>query len=139
MTWAYDVMRGKPSSIFSRTHSQKKSRMACHHGLWISHMLRRCRAWHAIMDLELHTQFDNVGRGMPLWTLGSTHDRTTSGVACHHGPWTTHTVERRRAWHAIIAFGRQIGSKDVRRGMPSSLLNQLTKSDGVGRGMPSSP
>ena len=71
--------------------------------------------------------------------LGSTHSRTMLGVACHHGPWTTYTVERRRAWHAIIALGRQTGSNDVRRGMPSSLLNQLTQSDGVGRGMPSSP
>ena len=51
--------------------------------------------------------------------------------------WAAHTVERRRAWHAIIAFGladtvgqrqawhaiialgRQTWSNDVRRGMPS--------------------
>ena len=29
----------------------------------------------------------------------------SSGVACHHNPWKAHTVKRRQAWHAIIAFG----------------------------------
>ena len=54
--------------------------------------------------------------------LDSTHGRTTSGVACHHSLWIAHTVERRQAWHAIIALGRQTRSNDVRRGMPSSPL-----------------
>ena len=51
--------------------------------------------------------------------LDSTHCRTTSGVACHHRLWAAHTVERHRAWHAIIAYGRQTRSNDVRRDMPS--------------------
>ena len=25
-------------------------------------------------------------------------------MAVHHSPWTTHMVEQRRAWHAIIAL-----------------------------------
>ena len=54
-----------------------------------------------------------------LWT--SLHSWIASGVACHHRPWTANTIGRRRAWHAIIAFG------------------QHRRSDGVGRGMPSSP
>ena len=66
---------------------------------------------------------------MPLEPLDSTHGRTTSGVAFHHGPWKTHTVEQRRAWHAIIALERQKGSNDIGRGMPSSLLNELTQSE----------
>ena len=37
--------------------------------------------------------------------MGSTHGRTTSGVACHHCLWAAHRVKRRWAWHAIIAFG----------------------------------
>ena len=72
---------------------------------------------------------------------GSTHDRMTSGVACHHRLWAAQTVERRqalhpiiaielahtvgwrRAWHAIIALGRQTRSNDVRRDMLSPPLD----------------
>ena len=32
-------------------------------------------------------------------------------------------VGRRQAWHAIIAFGKQIRLDDVERGMPSSPLD----------------
>ena len=42
---------------------------------------------------------------MPSPPLDSTHGRTTSGVACHRRLKAAHTVERRQAWHAIIAFG----------------------------------
>ena len=28
-------------------------------------------------------------------------------MACNHFPWTSHTVGRRRAWHATIAFGQK--------------------------------
>ena len=54
--------------------------------------------------------------------LEITHDRTTSGVARHHRPWAAHTVNLRRAWHEIIAFGQHRQSKDVRCGMLSSPL-----------------
>ena len=51
-------------------------------------------------------------------------------MACHHRPWTTNMVERRRAWHAIIAFGQHRRSNCVRRCMPSlplaSTHNQTT-------------
>ena len=59
---------------------------------------------------------------MPSPPLGSTHDRMTSGVACNHRLWAAHTVERRRAWHAIIALGRQTRSNDVGHGMQTSPL-----------------
>ena len=86
---------------------------------------RQRRAWHDITTLGLHTRLDNVGRGMPSSPLDSTHDRTTSGVACNHRLWVAHTVERRRAWHAIIALGRQTRSNNVRRGMPSPPLDSI--------------
>ena len=54
--------------------------------------------------------------------LGSTHSRTTSGVACNYSPWTANTVERRRAWHAIIAFGQHTRSNDVGHDIASPLL-----------------
>ena len=44
--------------------------------------------------------------------LDSTHGQMTSGVACHHRLWTAYTVEWRRMWHAIIAFGQHTGSND---------------------------
>ena len=103
-----------------------------------------------------NTQWNDVGRGMPSSPLGSTHGRTTSGVACHHRLWEAHTVERHRAWHAIIALRRQTPSNDVQRGMPSPPLGSTngrtmsgehaiialgwqTGSNDVRRGMPSSP
>ena len=66
-----------------------------------------------------------------LWDAQS---QTASGMACHHRPWTANMVERRRAWHAIIAFGQHRRSDGIRRCMPSSPLasthSQMTS--GVG-------
>ena len=78
------------------------------------------QAWHDNTAFGQHTWSKNVGRGMPSSPLGSTHGRTTLGVACHHRLWTTHTVEGRRACHAIIALEPQTRLNDVRRGMTSS-------------------
>ena len=60
---------------------------------------------------------------MPSSPLGSTNGLTTSGVDCQHHLWAAHTVERRRAWHSIIALGRHTRSNDVRRDMPSPPLD----------------
>ena len=97
-----DVGRGMTSPPLGSTHGRQR------------------RAWHDIVAFGQHTWSDNVGRGMPSSPLGSTHGRTTSGVACHHSPWTTNTVERRQALHAITAFGQHTRSYNVGRGMPSS-------------------
>ena len=67
------------------------------------------RAWHDIAAFGQHTRLD-VRRDMPSPPLDNTHGRTTSGVACHHRLWAAQTVERRQAWHAIIALGRQTPS-----------------------------
>ena len=83
----------------------------CTHG-------RQRRAWHKIAAFGQHTQSDNIRRGMPSSPLGSTNGRTTSGMACQHRLWAAYTVERRRAWHSIIAFGQHTWSNDVWRGMP---------------------
>ena len=119
-TRSNDVGRGMSSSPLGSTHVRATSGVACHHRLWAAHTVERRRAWHATIAFGQHTRSSDVGRGMPSSPLGSTHGRTTSGVACHHRLWAAHTVERRRAWHAIIAFGH-------------------TRSNGVWRGMPSSP
>uniref|UniRef100_A0A494G8C1 Uncharacterized protein n=1 Tax=Solanum lycopersicum TaxID=4081 RepID=A0A494G8C1_SOLLC len=56
-----------------------------------------------------------------LWT--SSHSRTASGVGCHHRPLTKNAVERRWAWHAIIAFGQHTRSNDVGRVITSPPLD----------------
>ena len=61
---------------------------------------------------------------MPSSPLGSTNGRTTSCVACQHHLWVAHRVERRRAWHASIAFGQHTRSKDVELGMTSPPLDR---------------
>ena len=43
-------------------------------------------------------------------------------MACNHHLWAAQTVERRRAWHAIIAFGQHRRSYDVGLCMLSSPL-----------------
>ena len=54
--------------------------------------------------------------------LESTHGRSMSGVASHTRPWKAYTIRRCWAWHAIIALGQHTRSDDVGRGMPSSPL-----------------
>ena len=81
------------------------------------------RVWHDITTLRQNTLSNDVGRGMPSSHLGSTHGRTTSGVACHHHLWDAQTVERRRTWHEITALGLHRRSDDVRCGMTSLPLD----------------
>ena len=83
------------------------------------------RAWTAKYAFGQHTRSNDVGRGMSSSPLGSTHVRATSGVACHHRLWAVQTVERRRAWHATIAFGQHRRSAVVGRGMPSSPFDSI--------------
>ena len=83
---------------------------------------RQRRSWHDITVLGQCTWSDDVGCDMPSSPLDSTHGRKTSGATCHHHLWAARTVERRLAWHAIIAFQKHKRSNDVARGMPLSLL-----------------
>ena len=101
-TRSNDVGRRMPSFPFGSTHGPTTSGVACHHCLWaaqtverhpawhaiiafgLAHTVKRRRAWHAIIALGRQTRSNDVGCGMPSSPLGSTHSRTTSGVACHH-------------------------------------------------------
>ena len=69
------------------------------------------------------TPSNDVERGIPLSPLGSTHDRTTSCVACHYCLWVAQTVERRQAWHDITVLGLHTRSKNVGHDMPSLPLD----------------
>ena len=121
-TQSKDVRRGMTSPPLDSTHSQTTFGVTYHHRLWTVHTVEKRRAWHAIITFGQHTRSNYVGRGMPSSPLGSTNGRTTSGVACHHLLLDAHTIERCRAWPAIIAHGRQTRSNDIRRDMPSSPL-----------------
>ena len=127
------------SPPLDNTHGRMTWGVEYHHRLWAAHTVEGRRAWHAITAFGQHTRSNDVGHGMPSSPLGSTHSRTTSGVAFHHHLWTTHTVgnvgrrmtsppldsthaQQRRVWHDIPAFGQHTRSDDVGRGMQSSPL-----------------
>ena len=124
-----------PSGPLDSTHGRTTSGVAFHHGPLKTHTVEQRRAWHAItalgrrrawyaiISLEWQTHSNDVGGGMPSPLLDNTHGRTTSGVACHHRHWEAHTVEKRRAWHDITAFGLHARSDDVGRGMTSPPLD----------------
>ena len=111
------------SSPLDCTHGWTMSGVACHHRLWAAQTVKQCRAWHDITALRQNTLSNDIGRGMPSSHLGSTHGRTTSGVACNHRLWAAQKVERRRPWHELTALGLHARSDDVGRGMTSPTLD----------------
>ena len=117
-----DISRDMPSPPLESTHGRTTSGVACHHRLWEAQTVERRRAWHAIIVLGRQTRSNDVRRDMPSPPLDNTHSRMTYGLSCHHRLWKAHTMQRRRARHAIIALGRQTRSKDIRRDMPSPPL-----------------
>ncbi|TMW85144.1 hypothetical protein EJD97_023703 [Solanum chilense] len=173
-TWSDDVGRGMASSPFESTHVRTTLRMAYHYLPLIEHTIGLCHAWQASIALGKQILPEGVGRGNAIIILGHhtwsenieyyipsspweiIHDRTTSGVACHHRNWAGLTVGRLWAWHMIIAFGLHTQLDDVRRDMISSPFDRThdqtmsrvgcphglstTHTDGrIGRGMQSSP
>ena len=102
-----DVGHGMPSSPLGSTHGRTTSSVACQHRLKAAHTVERHRACHDITAFGQHTRSNDVERDMPSPPLDSTHGRMTLGMVCHHHLWAAQTVGRRRAWHSIVAFGRQ--------------------------------
>ena len=117
-TWSNNVGRGMPSLPLGSIDGRTASCVTCYHRLWPAHTVERRRAWHVIIAFGPHTQSNDVTRFMLSSFLDGKHDRTTSSVACNHRLWAAQTVERRRAWHAIIAFGKHTGSNDVGNCIP---------------------
>ena len=75
------------------------------------------------MAVGLHNKSDYFESGMPMWTLGRTQSRMTSGFAYHHRDWEALTVISRRSWHAIFALGQRTMTGYIGRGMPLSMLD----------------
>ena len=95
------------------THDQSTSGVARHHLSWTTHTIGNVRRGMTSPLLRQHTRSNDVGRGMPSSPLGSTHGRTTSGVACHHRLWASRRVGRRQAWHDITTLRQNTWSNDV--------------------------
>ena len=104
------------------SHSWTTSSVTCHHRPWTANTIKRRRVWYAIISFGQHTRSNDVGRGMPSSPMGSTHDRTTSGMAGHHRLWVAQMVERHQAWHDITSLGQHTRSNNVGHGMPSLSL-----------------
>ena len=158
-----DGKQGQTTSGVACHHHLWEVQTVERHRVWhsiiafgLAHIVGRRQACHAIITLGWQKRSNVVGRGMPSSPLGSTHGRTTfdvachhrrwtsshsrtaSGVACHHRHWTANTVERRRAWHAIITFG--LADTVGRRQAWHAIITfwQHRRSNDVGRGIPSS-
>ena len=113
-----------PACPLGSKHCQMTSGKAFHYRPWTTYKVRQCGTWHVIISLGYHIRSDYVGRGMPSLPFGKTHGQTTSGVAGNHIPWTAHTVEKRRVFHAFFVFGLHTQSDDVRHGMPACPLGR---------------
>ena len=88
-----DIERGFPSSPVDSTQRRTTSGVACHYHPWTAHTIRRRRAWNITVACGQNTRSNDVGPSMLSTPLGSTHSRTTPGVACQNSLWTTHTIE----------------------------------------------
>ena len=81
--------------------------MACQYRPWTTYTVRQNWTLHVIIAIEPiiwsddvergipsspldNTQSDYIGRDMPSRSMGSTHARKTSGIACQNPPWTAH-------------------------------------------------
>ena len=112
-----------PSPPLDSTHCRTSSGVAYYHRLMAAYTVERRWAWHDITAFGQHKRSNDVGREMPTPPLDSQHGRTTSSMAFHYRPWAAYMVERRLAWHAIIAFRQHKRSNDVERGMTSPPLD----------------
>ena len=83
------------------------------------------------------------GRQRQAWnditSLGEHTRSATWGVTCNHRLWVAQTIERRQAWHSIIAFGLShiVGWRRAWHAIIA--LGRQTWSNDVGLGMTSPP
>ena len=84
--------RGMQTSPLGSTHGRTTSGVACKHRLWEAHTVERHRACYDITTFGHHIRSNVIGRDMPSSPLDIKHERTTSGVACHHRSWIARMV-----------------------------------------------
>ncbi|TMW84675.1 hypothetical protein EJD97_024656 [Solanum chilense] len=132
-TYGHDM----PAWHLGSTHGRMKLGVACHYRPCAAHTFGQRRALHAIISLGQHIWSDYVGRDMP--PLECTQNTTTSSVTCHHFPLKAYMIRRCWAWHEIIAFRQHTQSNNVGHGILAWPFGSTTRSDYVGRDMPSSP
>ena len=110
------------SSPLSSTDSHTRSSVACHHRPRAVNIVRKCRAFHAIIALGQHTRSNDIGRGLSSSRLEIIHGQMTSHVACFHRPWAAHASGRNREWNARMDLGQHARSDDIGHGVPLSPL-----------------
>lgn len=98
-------------------------RVSCDHYPWNVPIDGRRQALHAIITLGQHKHTNDVGYGMSSTPFHNTHGRIIFCVACPHGPWAAHTVERSRSWHPINSVPMHTRSGEAGIGKPSSPLD----------------
>ena len=145
-----------PSLSLESIHGWTTSGLACYHLPWTEHTIQQRRTRHARMDLGQLTRSDDIWHCIPSSPLRITDGRTMLGVTCHYFYWTKNSVRGRRAWNSIIALGstdgqRMSGIKCHHRPWAAQTVRQCralyaiislgkhSRSDYVGRGMPSLP
>ena len=62
---------------------------------------------------------------MQSYTLDNTYDRKSLSVSCYRRLLMSHMVGRRQSWNARMSLGQETRSDDVGRGMPSSFLDNI--------------
>uniref|UniRef100_A0A3Q7EUZ1 Uncharacterized protein n=1 Tax=Solanum lycopersicum TaxID=4081 RepID=A0A3Q7EUZ1_SOLLC len=106
LTRSNDVKRGMPSWPLDRTHGWTTLGVACHHCPCIADKHGQHMALHAIIDLGQHTRSDKIVCEMPSLSFQKTHYQTTSSVAFHHIPGTSHKIGRLWSLQVIITLGQ---------------------------------
>ena len=108
-----NVGHGVRSSPLDSKKGRITSGVACHHRSWTAHTVGRRWALYAIIILWLHTQTDDIMRGMPSKTFDNKKRWTASEMEWHHNPWISHTIGWVRVWKGIIALGQTHNRKTL--------------------------
>ena len=64
-----------PLLTLGGTYGEMTWGVECHLRQWRAHTVGRCRAWHTIITLGLHTRSADIGRGNAIIYLGQ-HTRS---------------------------------------------------------------
>ena len=146
-TWSDHVGRGMPARPLGDTYGHKTLGKTCHYRLCDTHTndvgcdmtSLTLSSTHGRMTLGVachqsprpeQTVWKSPA-GMQSFPLDITYSCKMSSVSCYRRLWTSHTVERRQAWHPRMFIGQQQPQDDIGQGIPSSPLDNKQRLDDV--------